>query len=51
MNKYFIRKEVIAKDIKQAMKNEKNSSIVEIYKDQSYVHTVDKKIGFNKKQL
>lgn len=49
MNKYFIRKEIIAKDIKQAMRKEKECPIVEIYKDQSYVHSVDKKIGFNKK--
>lgn len=49
MNKYYIKKEVIAKDIKQALRIESKSSICEIYKDQSYVHNVDKKIGFNRK--
>lgn len=38
MNKYFIKKEVVAKNLKEAIKNEKYAETVEIYKDFNYVH-------------
>ena len=41
MNKYYIKRVVIAKSIVQALKNERKSEITEVYQDYNYIH--DKK--------
>lgn len=49
MNKYFIKKTVIAKNIKDAIKKEKTAEISEVYQDYQYQHKVNNPIGFKKR--
>jgi len=51
MNKYIIKKTIIAKNIKQALKFEKKAEVAEIYQDYNYIPESKTKMGFNKEKL
>ena len=51
MNKYFIKKIIIAKNIKQALKLERKAEVAEIYQDYNYIPESKTKMGFNKEKL
>lgn len=48
MKKFYIKKSIIAKDIRDALRREKDSQVTEVYEDYSYVHVDTKDIGFTK---
>lgn len=48
MKRYFIKKIVIARNIKHALKIEKEASVEEIYQDYNYIPEEKKKMGFSK---
>ncbi len=51
MKKYFIKKIIIAKNIKEAFKLERKAEVAEIYQDYNYIPESKQKMGFNKEKL
>ena len=49
MKKFFIKKQILARDIKEALRKEVDAHVSEVYEDYSYVHPIKNKIGFTKK--
>lgn len=47
MKRFFIRKTIIAKNIKTAIKNESKAELTEVYEDYNYNHIIEKPIGFS----
>lgn len=48
MKKFYIKKSIVAKDIRDALRREKDSQVTEVYQDYSYVHVDTRNIGFTK---
>ncbi len=46
MKKFFIKKTIIANNIKSAIRNESKALVTEIYEDYNYNHITEKPLGF-----